>query len=89
MKPTLTETITNINEEIEVAGTDEELLTIELQMICPFIVRLLQLTIGIGTTLTNSKFILTGRAAPAYEQHVKVKQQISSEFDAYDTSGHC
>ncbi len=27
MKPTLTETITNINEEIEVAGTDKELLT--------------------------------------------------------------
>ena len=27
MKPTLTETITNINEEIEVAGTDEEFLT--------------------------------------------------------------
>ena len=30
MKPTLTETITNINEEIEVAGTDEELLTSHL-----------------------------------------------------------
>ncbi len=27
MKPTLTETITNINKEIEEAGTDEELLT--------------------------------------------------------------
>ena len=33
VKPMLTETITNINEEIEMAGTDEELLTIELQMI--------------------------------------------------------
>ncbi len=30
LKPTLTETITNINEEIEVAGTDEELLTSNL-----------------------------------------------------------
>ena len=30
MKPTITETITNINEEIEVAGTDEELLTSNL-----------------------------------------------------------
>ena len=30
MKPTLTETITNNNEEIEVAGTDEELLTSHL-----------------------------------------------------------
>ena len=30
VKPTITKTITNINEEIEVAGTDEELLTSHL-----------------------------------------------------------